>query len=161
LGAISVPGSNGSAATAVKLNFAGVSQLSTTSNASVTNQNGVAPGTLQSYAIGTDGTITGTFSNGLTQTLGQVALAQFSNPSGLLKQGNNLLQATANSGTPQVGTAGANGLGSVNAGYLEQSNVDLTTQFSNMIISQSAFQANTKVVTTVDQMLQEVMQMKQ
>ena len=88
-------------------------------------------------------------------------MADFSNPAGLQRSGNNDFQATANSGLPQVGAATAGSFGKISTGYLEQSNVDLSNEFTNMIITQRGFQANTKIVTTVDQMLNDVITMKQ
>ncbi len=109
--------------------------------------NGNPAGTLENYTIGSDGTITGSFSNGKTQVLGQVALANFTNPGGLLNIGNTLWQQSPNSGNPQVGTASTGQLGSIAAGELEGSNVSLANEFVNMIIAQQGYQANSKVIT--------------
>ena len=107
------------------------------------------------------GAVTGIFNNGLTRVLGQVALADFPNPEGLERGGGNTYHTTINSGLPSVGTALSGSLGKISTGYLEQSNVDLSAEFTNMIVTQRGFQANTKIVTTVDQLLNDVIQMKQ
>lgn len=158
---VAVPGGAGSNPAQVKLDFSTVSQVSSNSNVSEKSQNGFPPGSLSSFNIGQDGTITGTFTNGLTRPLGQVALATFANPEGLSATGSNQWQATANSGLAQVAAPGQNGAGVVSAGFLEQSNVDMGTEFSNLIVTQAGFQANTKIVSTVDQMLQTLIAMKQ
>jgi flagellar hook protein FlgE len=158
-GAISVASTTGGTSNAMSLDFSHISQLDTASQVAVSAQDGFPPGTLQSYAIDVNGVITGTFSNGLSRQLGQVALANFANPDGLTREGNNLWKPSNNTGAPQVGTPKTTGLGSISAGYLEQSNVDISSQFTNMIVTQRGFEANTKVVTTVDQMLQDLIGM--
>ncbi|KGM08540.1 flagellar hook protein, partial [Cellulomonas bogoriensis 69B4 = DSM 16987] len=120
------------------------------------NQNGRGAGTLQSFVIEPDGTLQGAFSNGLKQPLGRVALATFANPSGLEKAGDSLYQVSVNSGDPQVGAAGTGGRGSLTGGALEMSNVDLSSEFTNLIIAQRGFQANSRVITTSDELLQEL-----
>ena len=141
--------------------FSAVTQISGSSSASPTSQNGFGPGTLQSFSVGETGAISGIFNNGLTRVLGQVALSDFPNPAGLERAGGNAFRTSINSGLPSVGTALTSSLGKISTGYLEQSNVDLSTEFTNMIVTQRGFQANTKIVTTVDQMLNEVIQIKQ
>lgn len=151
----------------VQLDFSRVTQLKTAnsnggaeSQVYIDTQDGFPPGSLQGFSIGTDGAITGLFTNGLTRTLGQIALAIFPNPGGLERMGNNLFRPTDNSGIPVVGTPRSGGRGSVNAGFLEQSNVDISSEFTDLIVTQRGFQANTRVVTTVDEMLQDVLNMK-
>jgi flagellar hook protein FlgE len=122
---------------------------------------GSALGTLQSYSLGNDGTITGVFSNGLRKPLGQLAIANFVNPSGLIKAGNSSYEVGDNSGNPAIGVAGTGGRGTLQAGALEMSNVDLSQEFTGLIIAQRGFQANSKVITTSDQILQDLVQMKQ
>jgi len=122
---------------------------------------GSALGTLESFSLGDDGTITGVFSNGLRQAIGQLALANFANPAGLTKSGNSSYSVGDNSGAAQIGTAGTGGRGSLSAGALEMSNVDLAQEFTGLIIAQRGFQANSKVITTSDQILQDLVQMKQ
>jgi flagellar hook protein FlgE len=157
---ITVPGSAGAPAFPVNLDFSGIGQLSTSSSVEVSNQNGYPPGSLQGFSIGNDGTITGLFTNGLTRALGQIATAIFPNAEGLSRIGSNLWEPTNNSGIAVVGAANSGGRGSINSGYLEQSNVDISSEFSNMIITQRGYEANTKVVSTVDEMLQQVIAMK-
>ena len=141
--------------------FNSVTQISGTSSASPTDQNGFGPGTLQSFSIDQSGAITGNFNNGLTRILGQVALSDFPNPAGLERTGGNSFRPSINSGLASVGQALTSSLGKISTGYLEQSNVDLSNEFTNMIVTQRGFQANTKIVTTVDEMLNNVIQMKQ
>lgn len=125
-----------------------------------TSQDGQAAGTLQSFALGADGTITGAFSNGLKQTIGRLALGSFTNPSGLEKAGGSLFRTSVNSGAAQVGAAGTGGRGSLAGGALEMSNVDLSSEFTNLIVAQRGFQANSRVITTSDEVLQELVNLK-
>jgi len=141
--------------------FTAMTQVSGQSNAAPISQNGFGPGTLSNFTIDDTGTITGDFNNGQTRTLGQIAMSNFANPEGLSRAGSNNFSSTINSGLPQVGTAQSSGLGKVSTGYLEQSNVDLSKEFTDMIITQRGFQANTKIITTVDQLLNEVINIKQ
>ena len=159
LGAITVPASGGASGTNINLNFSSITQNSGSSAVQALSEDGAPAGSLQSFTIGTDGTITGVFSNGLTKTLAQVALASFSNPQGLSNLGNNLLSQTLGSGQASVGAAGTGSRGEVQAGFLEQSNVDVGTQFTNMIVTQRGYEANTKVVTAANQMLQDLLSM--
>ncbi len=160
LGAVNVPGSAGANAFPINLDFSRLSQLNAVTNVTPFDQNGYPPGSLQGYSIGSDGTVVGLFTNGLTRALGQVAMAIFSNAGGLERMGNNLWRQTDNSGIPVNGTPGTGGRGSVNAGFLEQSNVDISNEFTDLIITQRGFQANTRVVSTVDEMLQDLINMK-
>ena len=114
-----------------------------------------------SFSIGQDGLISGVFSNGRTQALGQIALATFADPAGLLKQGGSLFTTSANSGVAQIGVAGIGGRGTLTGGTLEGSNVDLGQEFTNMIIAQRGFEANAKVITTSDELLQDLVNLKQ
>lgn len=123
-------------------------------------QTGRAAGTLQSFMINADGTLLGSFSNGLKQPLGRVALATFTNPAGLEKAGGSLFRTSVNSGDPQVGAAGTGGRGALSGGTLEMSNVDLSAEFTSLIIAQRGFQANSRVITTSDEMLQELVNLK-
>ena len=141
--------------------FTGITQVSGQSSAAPISQNGFGPGTLSNFTIDETGTITGDFNNGQTRTLGQIAMSNFANPEGLARAGSNNFSSTINSGLPQVGTAEQSGLGKVSTGYLEQSNVDLSKEFTDMIITQRGFQANTKIITTVDQLLNDVINLKQ
>jgi flagellar hook protein FlgE len=125
----------------------------------VVSQDGYGSGTLQSFSIGSDGTITGTFSNGESQALGQLAVAQFANSGGLIDDGSMLYSAGPNSGSPQIGIAGTGGRGTLLGGHLEGSNVDLGDQLTELIVAQSAYEANTKVVSTTASVLQALNQM--
>ncbi|MBT2683027.1 flagellar hook-basal body complex protein [Bacillus sp. ISL-37] len=120
---------------------------------------GNTQGALESFNIGSTGEINGVFSNGLVLTLGQLALAKFSNTSGLSKVGNNTFQESVNSGTANINVAGE-GRGSIAAGALEMSNVDLSEEFTEMITAQRGFQANTRIITTSDEILQELVNLK-
>jgi flagellar hook protein FlgE len=120
---------------------------------------GNTQGALESFNIGSTGEINGVFSNGLVLTLGQLALAKFSNPSGLSKAGNNTFQESVNSGTANINVAGE-GRGTIAAGALEMSNVDLSEEFTEMITAQRGFQANTRIITTSDEILQELVNLK-
>ena len=141
------------------LDFGAVTQLAVgadgNSDVTLRNQDGFPRGVLQSFNIGASGEINGVFSNGLTRTIAQVALATFSNVSGLERDGNNLFRDTPASGTAQIGAPESGGRGSVTGGVLENSNVDLGTEFSNLIITQRGFQANARTITAADTLLQE------
>lgn len=137
-----------------------LTQFDGTSSVNLTDQNGYPKGTLDKFTIGSDGLITGIYTNGLTKTLAQIALATFNNPSGLLKEGNNVFAESTNSSTAQKGSAGTGGRGTINNGVLEMSNVDLAQTFTDMIITQRGFQANAKIITTSDDMLLELVNLK-
>lgn len=126
-----------------------------------TLQNGFASGSLTSYTIGSDGTIQGTFSNGQTQPLGQILLATFANEQGLSRNGSNEFLATLASGAANVGIPGTGGRGTLSGGSLEQSNVDISTQFADLIVAESGYQANAKVVTTLDTIVQDTINLIQ
>jgi flagellar hook protein FlgE len=123
-------------------------------------QDGYASGFLQGISVTEDGVIVGSYSNNQTKNLFVVGLADFTNLQGLRREGGNLYSKTQESGEPRIGTANAAGMGSIASGKLEQSNVDTATEMVNMITYQRGFQANSKVITTVDDMLQEVIQLK-
>lgn len=144
----------------IGLNLDAISQLTGTSQINAVDQNGFAPGGLQTFSISQDGVVTGIFTNGLTRPIAQIAMADFKNPEGLERQGNNLFIASDNSGKATIGTPRTDSRGSVNTGFLEQSNVDIGNEFTDLIVTQRGFQANTKVVTTVDELLQDLINMK-
>jgi flagellar hook protein FlgE len=123
-------------------------------------QNGHSMGYLETFNIDQQGVITGVYSNGTNRTLGQIALASFTNPGGLEKEGENNYIVSNNSGEARVGTSGVEGRGKIIAGTLEMSNVDLAEQFTDMIVTQRGFQANSRTITTADQMLQELLTLK-
>jgi flagellar hook protein FlgE len=142
------------------LSFMPITQKAGIDDVRNTGDDGLPLGMLNEFTIGKDGIITGAFTNGMTQPLGRVALAQFSNPAGLSKAGNNLLVETSNAGVAEVGHAGVGSMGSLSAGFLESSNVDLPTEFANMIVAQRGFQANSRIITTSDEILQDIVQLK-
>jgi len=127
------------------------------SSLSTLSQDGSAVGTLQDFSISEDGTIVGQFSNSLTRTLGQVATARFSNPEGLAEEGGNRFQATVNSGQAQIGAPGEGGRGRVIGSTLEQSNVDISEEFVDMISAQTGFQANSRIIQTSSQLMQQLL----
>jgi flagellar hook protein FlgE len=138
-----------------------ITQDAATSSASNTQQDGYASGSLVSYSIGPDGTIDGTFSNGQTQALGQILLANFPNVEGLARLGANEFGPTLASGAANVGIPGTGGRGTLSGGALEASNVDISTQFANLIVAESGYQANAKVVTTLDTVIQDTINLIQ
>ena len=146
--------------TAIKFDFpapntsGAVTQYTTSQTVGVATQDGYSPGNLQSWSIGQSGTITGTFTNGQSESLGTVALANFSNPGGLENMGGLQYQTTAASGQPQVGTPGSAGRGTLLGGALEQSNVDLANQLTSLIEAQTDYEADTKVVSSTETALQ-------
>lgn len=144
----------------INLDLTALTQFAGANSAAFTYQNGNALGTLQSFAINEAGQIIGTFSNGLTDLLGQVALAIFNNPAGLTEIGNSLYVPSANSGLAQIGAAGTGGRGTLIPGALEMSNVDLAEEFTKMIIAQRGFQANARVITTADTILGELVALR-
>lgn len=144
----------------VTFDLSGVTGFAGTSTIKAAEQNGSAMGSLQSFTISPDGTVVGVFSNGLKQSLAQIALASFNNPPGLEKVGGSLYRTTVNSGTAVIGSAGTGGLGLLQGGTLEMSNVDLGEEFTNLIIAQRGFQANSKVISTSDELLQDLVNLK-
>lgn len=132
------------------------------SNASVVisqNQDGYGTGTVAQLALDNEGNILGNYSNGLPRSLYRISLAKFSNAAGLTKVGNNMYSASGTSGAPIVGTVGS-GIGQIFTNSLEQSNVDLAAEFVSMITTQRGFQANSKIITTTDEMLNELINLK-
>ena len=139
-----------------------ITSYSGITDARVFDTDGQAAGALTSlsYSVSDTGTIVGVYSNGLKQVLGQVAMATFKNPTGLEKVGDSGFRASVNSGYAQVGIPGSAGMGSVVSGALEMSNVDLAQEFTNLVIAQRGFQANSRIITTSDELLQELVSMK-
>jgi flagellar hook protein FlgE len=122
-----------------------------------TMQDGSAQGTLTSFSIGNDGTILGSFTNGLSRTVGQIALATFRNQQGLVDLGNNTFSAGPNSGTAIISAPGEFGAGRVVAGSLELSNVDLSSEFVRLIAASTAFSASSRVISSSNSLLQELL----
>lgn len=144
----------------ITVDLSSVSGYAKADSLTVTGQDGYAAGTLESYTIGSDGSVLGAFSNGAKQVLAKIAMAKFTNPAGLEKAGGSSYVATGNSGGVQLGSAGDAGMGSLSGGNLEMSNVDLSQEFTNLIVAQRGFQANARIITTSDDILQELTQLK-
>ena len=140
--------------------FDGITQLSAPSTTIASYQDGHGMGVLSGISIDAQGRITGTFTNGTSHVLAQIVLADFTNREGLRKAGNNLFEPTANSGDPIIGLAGVNFPTIITPGALELSNVDLVREFTDMIVTQRGFQANARVITTTDAMLDEVIRIR-
>ncbi|MDD4503228.1 MAG: flagellar hook protein FlgE [Clostridiaceae bacterium] len=157
---ITISGKNGSNPFPVKIDLKKLTQFANESNAAVTSSDGYPQGSLDTFSIGPTGEISGIFTNGMSKIIGQVALAVFKNPAGLEKTAENMFQVTPNSGDPITGLPGSSGLGSINSGTLEMSNVDISNEFAEMISTQRGFQANSRIITTSDEMLQELVNLK-
>ena len=140
--------------------YDGITQFASQSSTSAFFQDGLRMGYLQSFDIDDTGIITGIYTNGTKKALGQIAIATFTNNGGLSKVGENYYTTTPNSGLPDFTYAGNKMAGSVKAGSLEMSNVDLSTEFTDMIVTQRGFQANSRSITTSDMMLEEVLRLK-
>jgi flagellar hook protein FlgE len=130
------------------------------SSAEAFRKDGRAIGVLRGFAISDDGSITGQFSNGQTMTLGAIATASFANPAGLTRMGNSNFSTTVNSGEALIGQPSTGNRGSLSAGSLEMSNVDLAQEFTNLIIAQRGFQANSRVITASDELLADLVNLK-
>lgn len=138
--------------------FAGVTQTSGSSSVTTRDQNGYPSGSLETVSVGSDGVISGTFSNGTSLTLAQIMIAEFNNAAGLVRAGDNAYTISGNSGSPAIIDAGTTT--TIYQGALEQSNVDLADEFTKMITAQRGFQASARVITTSDEFLQEVVNLK-
>ncbi|MCB1059364.1 MAG: flagellar hook protein FlgE [Calditrichaeota bacterium] len=139
--------------------FDGITQFSAPTTTIALHQDGHAMGVLSDFTVDNSGKIIGSYSNGVSRTLGQIALARFANPSGLTLAGENIYSATVNSGDPLIGVDTGN-VNEIYSGYLELSTVDMAEQFTEMIIAQRGFQAASRVITVADQLLNEVTQLK-
>ncbi len=169
---VSVPFEDGSTTPqSINLNFGtaiddggtgldGVTQFSAESNITNRSQDGYASGDLSGVSIDSSGTVMGVYTNGQKLKIGQLAVAKFRSNEGLARAGKDQWVETAASGSAAIGTAGSGGRGSITSGSLEQSNVDLAKQFVDLITHQRAFQANSKTITTADEMLQELVNLK-
>lgn len=144
----------------ITLDLASLTQKASKSNARMETQDGFPVGVLEDYMVGSNGVISGIYSNGMVRDLGQIAIAAFANPAGLLKASGNVYTVSANSGEPNIGVAGEDGRGTIQTSALEMSNVDLTYEFTEMITTTRAYQANSRVITTSDELLQEVVNLK-
>jgi flagellar hook protein FlgE len=146
----------------IQLDFSGVSSLAQDaahkgSDMEMASQDGIQLGTLASFSVGADGTITGAFDNGKTRSLGQLAIATFNNPQGLDDKGGNMFVAGADSGVPIITAPETLGSGGIRSGALEQSNVDLSSEFINLIVASTGFSASSRVISTSDQLLTELL----
>lgn len=153
---LSIPLSNGATSPqVVAMNFLGTTQYSAaTSSVNSQNQDGFSSGQLTHFSAGANGVITGTYSNGQTQTLGQVVLDNFVNPNGLQSIGNNMWVSTSTSGAPLLGTPGSGSLGVLQSNATENSTTNLTSELVNMITAQQSYQANAQTIKTQSQIMQ-------
>jgi flagellar hook protein FlgE len=154
------PGAAITVGNGITIDVSKVSGYAAMSSLTVSGQNGAAVGKLESYTLGNDGSLVGSFSNGIKEVLAKIALAKFTNPAGLEKSGGSSYVATGNSGGVQLGAAGDPGMGTLTGGTLEMSNVDLSQEFTNLIVAQRGFQANARIITTSDEVLQELGNLK-
>ena len=146
----------------VSLNSSGgrISQYGELASVSVTSQNGAAAGSLQALSVSQEGVLVGSYSNGRNKAIAQFSISLFANPEGLEKVGDSSFRTTVNSGVAQLNTAGLGGRGLISSGTLEMSNVDLAAEFTNLIVAQRGFQANSRVVTASDELLSDIVNLK-
>lgn len=137
-----------------------LSQVASPSSTTASGQDGFSSGSLQKFAISTDGVVEGTFSNGKSMALGQLVLANFPNAQGLMRMGGNSFKSTLASGAAAIGAPGTGGRGSLSGGALELSNVDIAGEFAKLIMAQRGFQANARAITTFDEITQETINLK-
>lgn len=165
--ALSITWGNGAAASPIDFNLvnadgtSNITQFSAASTTSSSYQDGYGAGTLQNLTVSGDGLISGTFTNGQVVALAQVALSSFNNQNGLVQDGNNHWGQSLASGAPTIGLANQGGRGSVLGANLELSNVDVASEFTSLILAQRGYEANSKIVTTTDQLMQETLNLKQ
>jgi flagellar hook protein FlgE len=138
-----------------------ITQTALGSGTTAANTNGFAAGSLSTYSVTADGTIEGVFTSGATAPLGQVAVATFANIQGLANTGNNNYQPTYGSGSAVIGIAGTAGRGTISGGYVEESNVNIATEFAKLIVAQQAYSANAKSITSFNQVSQATIAMIQ
>ena len=142
------------------VDITGLTQYSASSSFGITEQNGAAVGALTTFSTTSDGQLIGIYSNGKKQALAQLAVAVFNNSDGLEKVGDSSYRTSVNSGVALIGAATVGGRGSIQGGSLEMSNVDLASEFTNLIVAQRGFAANSRTITAADEMLQELMSIK-
>ncbi|WP_205438420.1 flagellar hook protein FlgE [Edwardsiella tarda] len=158
---INMAASNGAPAQKFTLDFSGTRQQNTGKDGVTSKtQDGYKAGELTGYQINDDGTITGSYTNQQKQLLGQIVMANFAAPEGLVSEGNNVWSESAKSGQPIVGTSGTSGLGSLTSGAVEASNVDLSKQLVDMIVAQRNYQSNAQTIKTQDQILQTLVNLR-
>jgi flagellar hook protein FlgE len=156
---VQIPWSNGSNPSTIELNFQDFTQFASPSNIGSIFQNGKGVGVIGSISISSDGQIYALLTNGQSARIGTIALANFSNPEGLARVGNNLLIQTPESGEPIFGLPARGTFGSIESGRLELSNVDMADQFVKLIIFQKGYQASSKMISSINQLLSELMQL--
>lgn len=152
--------SSGAEVMSITLDFSKITSYASDSSVKPKTVNGYTSGSLTTFSVGSDGILTGIYDNGQQQSLGLVAVSGFENPAGLEKEGDNMYIPSTNSGDFKAVKPGTSGVGTINPGTLEMSNVDLSSEFTNMIITQRGFQANSRIITTSDEMLQELVNLK-
>ena len=145
---------------AVMLDFSKITSFAADNSVKPKSVDGYPSGSLVTFSVGSDGILTGIYDNGQQQSLGLMAISGFENPAGMQKVGDNMYIPTTNSGEYKAVRAGSSGVGTLNPGTLEMSNVDLSKEFTEMIITQRGFQANSRIITTSDEMLQELVNLK-
>jgi len=161
-GTVNLLGSTGANPVKPVLDLTKMTMLSAATSVTVPSEDGLPAGSVVNINVAQNtGVVSLVYSNGMNQTVGQVALARFTNPDGLQRTGNTMFKVGLNSGNPQIGAAGVDGRGMLSAGYLEASNVDLAQEMTNMILAERGFEANSKVITTSDQILQALVNLKQ
>lgn len=158
--AFTLTSENGANQVVFRVDNTALTQYGVESTAVMAKQDGYTVGKLTGFELATDGMVNGVFSNGQSKRFGQVATAVFSNPPGLVKKGGSLFAESNNSGVPQINKPGAGANGLLKPGNLEMSGVDLGVEFTNMITTQRGFQANSRTISTTDQMLEELVNLK-
>jgi flagellar hook protein FlgE len=154
---LNIGGGPGAATRTVTFDLSSLTMLNSTSSVAANDQNGLPGGGLTGFNLSSsDGKIYGVYSNGSQRVIGQIALATFSNPSGLIREGNNEYTIGLNSGLARISTPGTGDKGTIQSGYQEGSNVDMSREFANMILAQRGFEASTRMMTVADTMLQEL-----
>lgn len=144
----------------IDIDISTMTGFSGTTSVAAQSQNGSQMGTLQAFAMSPTGTLVGVFSNGMKQDVAQLGVALFNNPQGLEKEGGSNFSTSVVSGLPQIAPPGVGARGSMSSGMLEMSNVDLAAEFTNLIIAQRGFQANSRVITTSDSILEDLVNLK-
>ena len=148
---------NSDATQSITIDISGMTQSASDYSVGTINQDGAELGLRTGIAIDTDGNVVASFSNGLTQNLARIPIATFTNPNGLQERTGNVYIQTSDSGAYNLRDAGTAGAGNIATSSLEASNVDLADEFSRMIITQRAYSAGTKIISTTDQMLTELL----
>jgi flagellar hook protein FlgE len=160
-GTLTAPAVDGATDTVFDVDMTGLTQLSSYNSASSVSQDGLEAGALSGFdVISNTGELWGLYSNGLQRRIGAMALSTFSNPSGLIRVGQGFYRTGLNSGDPDMGVASSGSRGTVMSGFLEASNVNMAQEFTNMILAQRGFQASSRVISTSDEMLQELVNLR-